>query len=1198
MSRVARSRDRDPPYWSTPCPGSSGPESGTNRTGTILIGRAGTPYTWFVLLGGHDQDRDISLQKVVYRGYGMVSYCLRRAPRDMIGRSKPLEMLVDRCLSHKPQSPAEGSFCGQLNLEPQPKIHHQSFNSIKPRDLFDFLRTHRPPLCTTSFPVPIYSRREGMDPLSLIAGAAGILSLGIQVTQSLIAFYQGAKCDAARTLEKLGRLLAILKLTHNHLEKRRFRDDECSLAKQIEVLVQACGASIRELQSQSERVKRQSTGVRGVASSVSRKLAFHLRQSTLQRVERDVDQVVLHMGLAMQLLQQKAVDRVEDDIGSLLDSLSVRKASALSDEEPQWLTVPDMSPHYNEAAKRRHPGTGLWFVESATFGDWLAKPNSLLWLNGFAGCGKSVLCSTAIEHVLRYRQANSHAKIGVAMFFFAFSDDSRQDASAMLRSLISQLSSQLGKEHRLVARLCKGYRSTTPPDHLLVELLRQLVQAFTGGVFFVLDALDESPRGKQRREVLQIITDARKWSEAGLHLLVSSRDEVDIHEELEAIPAGYMSTVSMKNEFVDQDIAVFIASHIRTNRQLQKWEAHYEEIEKALIKGAEGVFRWAECQLLSLESCPGSKRHLDSLLASLPRSLDKTYERMLESIAEESIEEGRRILTLLCCAKRPLTIPELIDCVAVELGESPGFNPDARLLDENEIRRICPGFIEVDEHLADGPPTVRIAHYSIQEYLESRRICEQQRVARFSVKRPDANALAASICLTYLLEPAVVAMSSKPEGEEAMNKEYPLASYAAQSWYAHYRDGDSGSHGVRQQILRLFHNDNGAFDNWVLTWNVDKYDGRKPEGKTQSPVYYAALLGLDFVIGSLFDDGQARTTSARPGASTRAIESINGEGGTCGSALQAASCAGREDVVRILLSHGAEVNAESGYFGSPLQAAAAAGHKGVVELLLASGANVHQLGGWHGGALHAASARGHDAIVELLLANSADVNAQFGWYGNPLQAASARGHERVVRRLLDAGAKTDAAGGKYGNALKAASRGGFDEVVRILVEKGAKKTWDEKLVQRITQGGGDCMCGFYMQYLQSLCRRRGWHDPMYECYRDSQGYRCLVLVNGREYETDLAYESGSTAQENAAMRAFMSGRKTEKLGAGFFRFPCGVFLYDVNPMQPVIMGWTKDQMIEEMEEEREELEQALDDIEAYGERFEWCVFASSSLSDY
>jgi hypothetical protein len=44
---------------------------------------------------------------------------------------------------------------------------------------------------------------------------------------------------------------------------------------------------------------------------------------------------------------------------------------------------------------------------------------------------------------------------------------------------------------------------------------------------------------------------------------------------------------------------------------------------------------------------------------------------------------------------------------------------------------------------------------------------------------------------------------------------------------------------------------------------------------------------------------------------------------------------------------------------------------------------------------------------------------------------------------------------------------------------------------------------------------------MYECYRDRSGYTCLVLVNGREYQTDLSYESDTLAQENAAMRAFM-----------------------------------------------------------------------------
>lgn len=38
------------------------------------------------------------------------------------------------------------------------------------------------------------------------------------------------------------------------------------------------------------------------------------------------------------------------------------------------------------------------------------------------------------------------------------------------------------------------------------------------------------------------------------------------------------------------------------------------------------------------------------------------------------------------------------------------------------------------------------------------------------------------------------------------------------------------------------------------------------------------------------------------------------------------------------------------------------------------------------------------------------------------------------------------------------------------------------------------------------------------------------------------------------------------------------------------MGYAKDQMIECMEEERDNLVQALDQIEAYGEGFEWYVW--------
>lgn len=246
---------------------------------------------------------------------------------------------------------------------------------------------------------------------------------------------------------------------------------------------------------------------------------------------------------------------------------------------------------------------------------------------------------------------------------------------------------------------------------------------------------------------------------------------------------------------------------------------------------------------------------------------------MLASVDEESIEDARRILTLLCCAKRPLTVPELIDAVALELGDTPRLNPDGRLFDEAEVLRICPGFVEIDSHPFGKPATVSIAHYSVQEYLESNRICEQ-RVANFSIKRSEANSLIASICLTYLIEPKVTAERSS----KGVSASFPLTVYAAQSWYAHFQDGDCEKHNVQQHILRLFQGGWDAFKCWVKLWDPGERDGTNSHGDVESPVYYAALLGLDFVIASMFSDVYS-STSPKVFGSVEASAMINMQGG-------------------------------------------------------------------------------------------------------------------------------------------------------------------------------------------------------------------------------------------------------------------------------------------------------------------------------
>ncbi|GKT50747.1 vegetative incompatibility protein HET-E-1 [Colletotrichum spaethianum] len=425
------------------------------------------------------------------------------------------------------------------------------------------------------------------DPLSIIGSVVGIASLGITVAQGLIDYYQafqGQAGDSAHTTKKLSRLLELLESLRQQIERRQFHEEDKVLLSSMRSSMEDCKELIGELQEQLEKLQ-PAPGQVSLQSlrKVSRRLAYPFRQSTLHKLDEDVDEFIGCLSLTMEIMQQSDISRLQDEIDETKALLDLVRTTQISSGVRDWLNAPDAAINFNEAAKKRHPGTGLWFVESVDFSLWLRKPRSFLWLVGFAGCGKSVLCSTAIQHAFRHRRASQ--TIGIAFFFFTFNDERKQDASAMLRALILQLSGQLEDRQPFLSQLHDKYRNASPPDHALTNCLLQLVRAFKDA-YIILDALDESPKGKHRETLLEVLTELRGWAEPGLHVMVTSRDEVDIRDELCA-EADEM--IRMKNEYIDSDIASFISQHLLNSRRLRKWEDHRTRIEDELTKRAQGV---------------------------------------------------------------------------------------------------------------------------------------------------------------------------------------------------------------------------------------------------------------------------------------------------------------------------------------------------------------------------------------------------------------------------------------------------------------------------------------------------------------------------------------------------------------------------------------------------------------------------------
>ena len=207
-----------------------------------------------------------------------------------------------------------------------------------------------------------------------------------------------------------------------------------------------------------------------------------------------------------------------------------------------------------------------------------------MWLNRFAGSGKLVLCSTAIQFALRHRR--SDPKVGIAFFYFTFNDESKQDVSAMLRALLLQLSSQLRDGHADLTRLYESYKTGTPPSPVLIEHLQRLIQRFHQ-VYIVLNALDESPRNGPREYVLDALEAMRKWGVQGLHLFVTSRDEPDIRDSLDI---SATQQVTMQNAEIDKDIADFISGRFDADRRLRKLLPYRDKIQETLAKRAKGVY--------------------------------------------------------------------------------------------------------------------------------------------------------------------------------------------------------------------------------------------------------------------------------------------------------------------------------------------------------------------------------------------------------------------------------------------------------------------------------------------------------------------------------------------------------------------------------------------------------------------------------
>lgn len=485
-------------------------------------------------------------------------------------------------------------------------------------------------------------------------------------------------------------------------------------------------------------------------------------------------------------------------------------------------------------------------------------------------------------------------------------------------------------------------------------------------------------------------------------------------------------------------------------------------------------FQWVACQLRELQKCT-TPRAVRDVVASMPRSLDDTYERMLLNIPDIYARDAFRVFQWMVYSAHPLTVEEISEILAFDPGRNSPLDAQRRLFDPKQLLSILSNLATLSNVPDWRVPlsrsktieVVTFSHYSVQEYLCSERIVTG-RVCQFSVTQKPAAYSIAKTCLLYMLQ-LDQADSLTPETYEM----YPLVRYAAQYWAKHarrYEQGEQGQGNLQPLIEEVFDDSKPAFLNWQRIYDPlhdDLRDCTELLPRQYTPLLCASTLGLVGTVVSLLSD-EKNINSLRPDKY------------------------------------------------SPLVIAAAWGHSEIVQHLIQCGANV-ELQASVGSSLvmtplGASAQFGHEVILNILLENGADMNTvsegRFGSDGTALFWACERGHVKIARTLIERGAELDGQN-FYGETALMSASGPFPRmaIFELLLHAGANvnisncsgETALSKVAEGLRAGKAGCM-----QIMQALLENKANPNPV-----DSFSPLSRVVIFGNWTATHLLLANGA-----------------------------------------------------------------------------------------
>ncbi|KAJ5955493.1 hypothetical protein N7501_009772 [Penicillium viridicatum] len=363
-------------------------------------------------------------------------------------------------------------------------------------------------------------------------------------------------------------------------------------------------------------------------------------------------------------------------------------------------------------------GTNEWILDSPEFKEWQVKEDSVLWIGGDIGTGKTMLMTSIINYLEALVKASDSGIL--AFHFFQYHLVRANNAEGMLRSLIYLLVSQqnwlltyLREKHSAagIQSLEEGNAfyalSSVFQDMLHDPRLTQ--------VYLVVDALDECQEGLPL--LLDLIDRTKHDPASRVKWIVSSRRISPIESKMLSIEGCVNVTLGQSPEY-RADLERYIDYRVsQLARKTDLRDGLQDDVRKLFSKHTES-FLFAALTFNHIRRV--KRRELQHFLDimdmdggqnSVPGQLLMLYDQIFTDIEKPKGSEIARhsvsVISVVVLAHRPLHFLELSALTDVEDQESEG--PTLR-----HVLDACGSVLQLRDNF------VRLLHVSARDYVLKR----------------------------------------------------------------------------------------------------------------------------------------------------------------------------------------------------------------------------------------------------------------------------------------------------------------------------------------------------------------------------------------------------------------------------------------------------------------------------------------------